>query len=194
MSEPTPSDSTTSAPAATGTSTTTPDASDTVPDVPPGTTTVKTNPALFGLFGGSATETTIPAPPEASQTAAAVVASKAPSTQPSPPAPPKQPTATQQAAATASSFFWEFFYVFLYILMIGLGAGAFYLNARRFGIEVPFWITILVSVIPFTQWLSIFILFVSVVFTGLPDLSVLRGQSLWNVIRSGAEPVQVPGA
>lgn len=194
MSEPAPSDTTTSAPAATGTSTTAPDASDTVPDVAPGTTTVKTNPALWGLFGGSATETTIPAPPEASTTAAAVVASKAPSTQPAPPAPPKQPTATQQATSAATTIFWEFFYAFLYILMVGLGAGAFYLNAQRFGVEVPAWLILLVSVIPFTQWLSILTLFVVTVFTGLPDMSVLRGKSLWGIFGTGVKPVQVPGA
>lgn len=193
MSEPNPASSSTSSPAETGTGTTSPDASDTVPDVTPGTTTVKTSPALWGMFGGSATETTIAAPPEAAATAAAVVASKAPTTKSPPPSPPKKPTKAQQLAANTSSVFWEFFYVFLYVLMIGLGAGAFYLNARRMGIEVPIWITVLVSLIPLTQWLSILLLFGTTVLYGLPDLSVLGGQTLWGVLGSGSKSVQVAG-
>lgn len=163
--------------------------SDPVPDVPPsttgpappGTTTVTTTPALFGLFGGSSSTTTIAATPETAN--AAVTATQANTPTPTPPATPT--TASVVIGEVASTFRWA--------LGTAIAACALYLVTQRTGIAIPVWILLLFSFVPYMTWISVFLLILTTMFGGMVNVDSLRGRTLSEVfgIRAAA-PIPKP--
>ena len=128
--------------------------SDTIAEVPPATTTTTTTPGLLGsIIGGSTTTTTGPAAPLAA-----------------PPPPPQKDTATVVSETMFSVFFR--------VLTVAMGAAALYLVARMTGMNVPTWILLVLSLVPFVPLISIMILAVVTVFYGIPNQDEITGVTL----------------
>jgi hypothetical protein len=130
---------------------------------------VTTTPALFGLFGGSASTTTIAATPETANAAVSATQASAPT-----PTPPSTPSTTSVVIGeVASTFRW--------VLGSAIAACALYLVTQRTGIAIPVWILLLFSFVPYMTWISVILLIFTTMFGGMVDVNSLRGRTLSEV-------------
>lgn len=128
-----------------------------------------TTPALFGLFGGSASTTTIAATPETANAAVSATQASAPT-----PTPPSTPSTTSVVIGeVASTFRW--------VLGSAIAACALYLVTQRTGIAIPVWILLLFSFVPYMTWISVILLIFTTMFGGMVDVNSLRGRTLSEV-------------